>query len=123
MLTAAALLATLLSTQQPATNAGGAEIPVLRAGLGPCLANFTVTDGDGMPVYAASIRVKVRYGMMSLKRMELEVSTDTSGRAIVQGLPKKARTLGFSIQKGNRSATAEQSVKDACDATHKVTLK
>ena len=118
------MLAALLSTQQPATTQpGGNETPVLRAGLGPCLASFTVVDAGGTPVYAASIRVRVRYGMMGLKRMDLEVSTDPTGRANFQGLPNNGRKLSFAVQRGNLSATIEQDLKTMCDGTHKVTLK
>jgi hypothetical protein len=120
MLTAT-LLAALLSTQQPATAA--ADIPTLRVGLGPCLATFNVKDADGMPVYSALISVRVRHGAMSLKRMDLELSTDSNGKAIVQGLPKKSRLLSFTVVKANKSATVEQDVKKDCDATHNVVLK
>ena len=110
----------LLLTQQPAP---GTEVPVIKAGLGSCGADFTVKDTDGKAVYAAAVHVRVRYGVMSLKRMDLEVSTNSDGKATVDGLPAKSKLLVYDIQKDGKKATAEQSVIDTCQAKHAITLK
>lgn len=88
---------------------------VLDARLGPCSAEFTVTDADAKPVYAALVHVRLRYGAMGLKRMDLELGTDVKGFARVQGLPAKARPLTWEITKADRKTTVEQRVEATCD--------
>ena len=99
------------------------EVPVLKAGLGLCTADFTVKDATGAPVHAAEIHVKIRYGAMSVKRMDLELSTNTDGKARVEGLPDKAKPFTYDIQKDGRKATTAQDVAKTCRATYEVALK
>src|SRR2546426_4258044 len=44
------------------------EIPVVKAGLGPCSVDFTVEDGSHKPLYDAKINVTIRYGFLSKRR-------------------------------------------------------
>jgi len=53
----------------------------ISAELGPCAVLFTVNGKDGKPVYNAKITTRVRYGMGSLKRLDLEAATNSSGQA------------------------------------------
>lgn len=126
-LSTGALLATLFFQQAapaPApAPAPAAELAVLDARLGSCSADFTVTDADGKPVYNATIGVRVRYGFMSVKRMDLEVGTNSDGKARLDGLPAKARPLAFVITKGDLKATAEQDLAASCKAAHAIALK
>ncbi|MBI4886984.1 MAG: hypothetical protein HY824_07820 [Acidobacteria bacterium] len=116
-----ALLAAGLA-QQPA---GGPppDVATISARLGPCAADFTVSDADGKPVYTATVHVRVRYGFMSLKRMDLEVGTNSDGMARVEGLPAKAKPLVYDVSKGDRKTTVEQDVASQCQATYRVSLK
>lgn len=116
-----ALTAIALAQQPP--EAPRPEMAVLKAGLGACSADFTVKDSDGMPVNAATIHVKVRHGMMGIKRMDLEVTTNIEGKARIEGLPAKARPLAYDIQKAGRKAVAGQNLSKNCQATHEVSLK
>ena len=100
-----------------------AEVPVLKAGLGACAADFAVIDGAGKPVYQATIHTKIRYGAMSIKRMDLEVSTNEQGSARIEGLPKKAKPIVYDIEKAGVKATANQDVATGCLASLQVTLK
>lgn len=113
------LTAGLLSPQAPARP----ELPVLKAGLGPCSADFTVKDADGAPVYLAMIHVRVRYGFANVKRMDLEVGTNSEGQARIEGLPNKAQPLAYDIQKDMKKATAEQDVASRCQAMFDIALK
>jgi hypothetical protein len=115
------LAASLVSAQALATPKP--ELPVLKAGLGPCAADFTVKDADGKPLYLAMIHVRVRYGAMSVKRMDLEVGTNSEGQARIEGLPNKAKPLAYDITLDKRRSTAEQEVASRCQATFDVTLK
>ena len=96
---------------------------VLSAGLGGCSADFTVTGADGQPVYAALIRTTVRYGFMSVKKMELEISTGSDGKARISGLPLKGKAVEYSVMKGPERGSATQDLKDKCNASFSIALK
>src|SRR5512139_1702106 len=98
------------------------ELPVLKAGLGPCAADFTVKDTSGAPVYLALIRTRVRYGFMSVKRMDVEVGTNSEGKARIEGLPDKAKPVAYEIEKDMKKGTAEQDVAARCQATFDIVL-
>ena len=121
LITAIALAAAALA-QQPA-EAPKPEVAILKAGLGACSADFTVKDSDGKPAYAATIHVRVRYGVWGIKRADLEVGTNSDGVARIEGLPGKARPLTYEIEKGSTKAAVEQNVSDNCHANYEVSLK
>jgi DNA-binding beta-propeller fold protein YncE len=112
-------------TQVPASQEGRAtsELAVLSARLGPCSADFIVTDANGAPVYGAAVHVRIRYGLMSLKRMDLEVGTNSDGKARVEGLPDKARPLEYDITKDGRTAAVSQDLSTTCTGRYPVTLR
>jgi hypothetical protein len=108
--------------QQPA-NQSKPEIPVLKAGLGTCAADFAVTDDHGKPVYQATIHARIRYGALSVKRMDVEVNTNDEGKARIEGLPNKARPIVYDIEKNDTKGTAQQDVASGCLAALQVSLK
>lgn len=99
------------------------EVPVLKANLGDCAADFTVRGADGQPVYNATIHVRVRYGFLSVKRSDLEIGTNADGKARIEGLPSKARPLAYDISKDNQKGAVTQDVEQMCQATFDVALK
>jgi hypothetical protein len=99
------------------------ELPVLKAGLGPCSADFAVKDEDGVQIYAASVHVKVRYGVFGVKRADLEVGTNSDGEARIEGLPAKAKPLVYEVTKDAKKVTAEQNVATDCNTTFALTPK
>ena len=108
--------------QEPAKNAEP-DLAVISARLGPCSADFTVTDAGGKGIYAATVHVRIRYGFLGLKRMDLEVGTNGDGKARVEGLPDEARPLTYDVTKGDKKTTVEQNVESHCEAKYEVTLK
>lgn len=98
------------------------DVAVISARLGPCAADFTVTDSDGAAVYNATIHVRIRYGFLGIKRMDLEVGTNSDGKARVEGLPDEARPLTYDITKDDKKATVFQDVSEMCKATYDVKL-
>lgn len=108
--------------QQPASSPQQ-ELATIDAKLGACSADFTVKGADGAPIYAASIHVRIRYGAMSVKRMDLEIATGSDGKARVVGLPAKAKPLTYDIKKGDLKSTVSQNLATACHGTYDVTLK
>lgn len=116
-----ALVAVL--TQQPVTDVPTPDLAVISARLGNCAADFVIKDVDGQPVYAAIVHVRIRYGFLGIKRMDLEVGTDSAGKARVEGLPDKVKPMTFDVQKGDTEALVEQTHLSPCEATYEVFLE
>ena len=99
------------------------ELALIDARLGPCAADFTVKDVNGAPLYAATVHVRIRYGFLGLKRMDLEVGTNSDGKARVTGLPGKAKPLTYDVSKADKKVTLEQNLSTNCQATYAISLK
>jgi hypothetical protein len=122
MLNSVIVIAAIAFAQQPAEPAK-VEVPVLKAGLGACSADFVVKDANAQPVYGANVHVRIRYGFMNVKRMDLEIGTNSDGKARFEGLPAKAKPLVYDVQKDTLKSTVEQDVASRCEAKFDVTLK
>jgi hypothetical protein len=109
----------LLAAQAPPPQ----DTPVLKAKLGDCSADFTVRGPDAQPVYNATIHVRVRYGAFSIKRTDLEIGTNSDGKARIEGLPNKARPLAYDVHKDDKKAAADQDLSTTCHATFDLQLK
>jgi len=98
------------------------SVPVVDAGVGPCTADFTISDSDGKPVYAAQITVRVRYG--HFHRMDLEVGTNVDGKARFTGLPNSPKNgLFFQATAGDRTGSAFDDPSANCKAQFPVTVR
>jgi hypothetical protein len=98
-------------------------VPVVDAHLGGCSAAFTVVDKDQVPVYDAKIDVSFRYGFLGLRKMSLQVGTNSDGRARVAGLPEgSGKTFLFAVTSGTLSQNVEMHASDKCDAVFDVKL-
>ena len=67
------------------------NVPVVDAHLGACETTVTVVNSEDKPVYNAKITVDIRYGFLGVRKMSLEVGTNSEGKATVAGLPEKPR--------------------------------
>lgn len=115
-----------LAGQEPApapVPGASPDLPALDARLGACSADFLVKTAEGTPVYLALVHVNVRYGTMGIKRMDLEVGTNSEGKARIKGLPDKARPMTYDVQKDGKKATVNQDVSKTCEAKLEVVLK
>src|SRR5512145_2182090 len=115
LLIAAAVLTVATLTAQSPTDP---QLAVISARLGDCSADFTVRDGDGKPIYAALVHVRIRYGFMGVKRMDLEVGTNSEGQARVEGLPAKVKPLTYDISHADRKTTVMQDLSTSCRAKY-----
>jgi len=122
MTTAAFVLALTIAGPQ-AAEPPKPDLATISARLGMCTADFTVTGADGKPVYAATVHVRIRYGFLGMKRMDLEVGTNSDGKARVEGLPLGGRRLVYDITKDKQETTVEQDLTTNCHAMYAVTLK
>lgn len=103
--------------------AKAAEVPVIKGEAGPCTADFTVTDSSSKPLYDAKIRVIVRYGFMSKRKADLEIGTDSNGKARIEGLPDKVkRPLEFHVRFAQQTKSVAQDPASNCHANFPVVM-
>lgn len=120
------LLAVTLSISAFSQNtpADPKSIPVIDGGIGPCAADFTVTDADGAPVYAAKIKVHIAYGFMYARKLDLEVGTNADGKARFSGLPERTkRGLFFEASEADRTGEAFVDPATTCKSQFTVALR
>ena len=99
------------------------DIPVVDGGIGPCGADFHVTDDAGKPIYNAKIHVTLKYGFFNVRKTELEVGTNSDGKARFTGLPETPKKpLEFEIKSGTVSKSVTDDPSTNCSATYDVTL-
>ncbi len=99
------------------------EIPSVNGLVGSCSALFTVLDAAKKPIYDAKINVVIRYGFAGLHRTELQVGTNSDGKAKVIGLPEKAKKpLEFRVRSGELSKTVLVDPTLKCDSSVEVVL-
>lgn len=100
-----------------------AEVPVVDGGIGPCRADFTIKDEAGKPIYDAKIKVALRYGIFNKRKMDLEIGTNSDGKARIIGLPDSPRKpLEFQIKSGTISKAVEDDPSTNCTAVYEITL-
>ena len=109
---------------QTASSADPKSIPVIDGGIGPCSADFTVTDSAGAPVYDAKIRVHIAYRFLNAHKLDLEVGTNAAGKARFTGLPEKTKQgLVFHASEGGREGSAFDDPTKTCKADFTIALE
>ena len=99
------------------------EVPVVDGGVGPCRADFTVKDQAGKPIYNATIKVTLKYGIFNKRKMDLEIGTNSDGKARITGLPDSPKKpLEFQIKSGTVTKSVEDDPSTNCTAVYEVTL-
>jgi len=82
-----------------------------------------VTDAAGKPVYNAKIKATIRHGIMSKRKLDLEVGTNSDGKARFVGLPAKVkRPFEFTIQYGSQTASKVHDPSLECEAKFDIAL-
>lgn len=113
----------LLILSSAALSAEEPKVPVVDGQIGQCSADFTVKDSEDKPIYDAKIAVMIRHGFLGLHKTELQVGTNSDGKARVAGLPERVkRTLKFEITSGGNSKTISVDTSEKCDSTFEVIL-
>jgi|SRR5579863_10668507 len=115
----------LLSAQSRAEQQAAAEkVPVIDGEAGPCSLQLTVTDPDGKPVYAATIKVHMAYGFGGIRKLDLEAGTNADGKAKFVGLPARVRRppLEFKASKDQHAGMATYDPAEECQAQHDIRL-
>ncbi|HEX5432803.1 MAG TPA: hypothetical protein VFY05_01085, partial [Candidatus Angelobacter sp.] len=76
------------------------------------------------PLYNAEISVKIAYGFMGMKKMDLKVGTNSEGKARFVGLPDKVHNppLVFVVNANGASKTVNYWPSVKCDARYDVDM-
>lgn len=97
--------------------------PTLDGGIGPCSADFTITDKTGAPVYNAMVSVHIAYGTWSIRKLDLQVNTNVDGKARLTGLPDRIKHgIIFHASEGTRSGQAFDDPANTCKAQFTIAL-
>ena len=109
---------------QPDPKAVPAPVPAIDGGIGTCSADFIVNDPDGKPVYAATIKVHIEYGFMYLRKLDLQIGTNSDGKARFTGFPDRVKHgLFFEASEGDRVAEAFDDPAANCKNQFTVVLR
>ncbi len=96
----------------------------ISADLGSCSALIIVTGADSKPVYAAKINTRIQYGMLGVKKLDLEAFTGSDGQVRITKLPEALKKPMFiHISKGDKEEMVEFKPSVRCHATFNVQLQ
>ena len=100
-------------------------VPQVNANLGPCTVDFTVSEKAKQPLFNAEISVKIAYGFMGVKKMDLKVGTNNEGKARFVGLPEKVRRppLEFVVRAKGLTKTVNYWPSVKCQARYSVVME
>ena len=94
-------------------------VPTVDGAAGPCSVEFTATDAKGALISNAQISVHMEYGFLGAHKLDLQVETDSHGKARFVGLPDKIDTgLFFEATKGTLKGVATVDPTTECEAHH-----
>ena len=117
-------LSTLLATMLLVIFAAGSAwaqqgVPTVDGESGGCSVDLTAVNASGAPVAGAQIEVEVYYGFLGVRRLDLQVGTDSHGRARFAGLPDSADgVLYFQGTKDRLFGVAVHNLAAACHGRH-----
>ncbi len=100
-------------------------VPVIQGGAGPCSLELTVVGTDGKPVYAATVKVHVKYGFGGMRRLDLEAGTNSDGKVKLAGLPARVQRppLEFHASKDEFMGIVAFDPSTECQGKHDITLE
>jgi hypothetical protein len=101
-----------------------AEVPVINGNLGPCTVDFTILDNSEKPIFDAKIAVTILYGFKNKRKSELEIGTNSDGKARFEGLPDKLKKppLEFKVSSGDLSKTVKHDPAADCHPNFTIAL-
>jgi hypothetical protein len=96
----------------------------ISADLGNCSALITVTGIDSKPVYGAKVTTRVRYGLLGVKKLDLEAYTGVNGQLKITNLPlTMKKPMYIYIDKEDKQEIVEFKPAVHCRATFNVQLR
>jgi hypothetical protein len=121
----AVLALTLMWAAMAPASQQSVPIPQVNGNLGPCTVDFTVSEKADQPLFNAEISVRIAYGFMGVKKMDLKVGTNNEGRARFVGLPEKVRKppLQFVVRAKGLTKTVDYWPSVKCQARYSVVME
>jgi hypothetical protein len=108
--------------QAPATNE---KVPTIQGNAGPCALELSVVGTDRKAVYAASVKVHIKYGFGGMRRLDLEAGTNSEGKVKFAGLPVRVQRppLEFQASKDELTGVAAFDPATECQAKREIALE
>jgi hypothetical protein len=125
----AALLvyAPLPSEDQDSSTAPEAKekVPLMDGEAGPCSLELSVLDPDGKPIYAATVKVHIAYGLGGIRKLDLEAGTNSHGAVKFTGLPARVHRppLEFRATKDQLAGVARFDPSVECEAKRNLPMQ
>jgi hypothetical protein len=112
----------LARAQAPASDE---KVPVIQGGAGPCSVELMVKGAEGKPVYAATVKVHIKYGFGGMRRLDLEAGTNSDGKVKFTGLPDRIQRppLEFRAAKDELEGIASFDPSTECQAKREIALE
>ena len=80
-----------------------------------------MTGADSKPMYAAKVTTRIRYGALSVKRLDLEAFTGTDGQVKITHLPEALKKpMYIHVTKDDKDEMVEFKPSERCRATFDV---
>jgi hypothetical protein len=119
------VIATIALPSQAQAQTLDEKVPTIQGGVGRCSLDLTVLGVDGKPVYAATVRVHIRYGFGGMHRLDLEAGTNSDGKVRFAGLPARVQRppLEFHAAKETFEGVATFDPSTECHASRDVKLE
>ena len=94
-------------------------------GAGPCSLELTVRGADGKPVYAATVKVHIKYDFGGMRRLDLEAGTNADGKVKFAGFPDRVQRppLEFHASKDEFMGIVTYDPSAECQAKRDITLE
>ena len=118
-------LMVMLPLRSGAQAAASPAVPAeISADLGTCSASITVTGVDSKPIYAAKITTRIQYGLLGVKRLDLEAYTGSDGKVKIASLPEVLKKpMYIHITQGDKEQIVEFRPSVKCEAHFDVQLR
>lgn len=101
--------------QQNAQSSPADKVPEISGNVGGCSVEVRVIDSAGKPVYGAQVSVHMRYGFGGFHRLDLQIGTNSEGRARFVGLTERARMpLSFYADYHGRETVVPVDLRQNC---------
>jgi hypothetical protein len=101
------------------------KVPVIDGGAGSCSVDFTLRSADGKPVYAATVKVHIKYGFGGTRRLDLQAGTNSDGKVRFTGLPGRVQRppLEFHASKDELEGAATFDPATECQVNREIVLE
>jgi hypothetical protein len=83
-----------------------------------------VTDSTGKPIYNAKILVTISYGFMGKRKTDLEIGTNSDGKARFEGLPDRLKKppMEFKVWTADQGKTVTNDPAVNCHPSFSVAM-